>query len=539
MAELPRYQQTGLLPGDIPRLDLANVKESINLTRGISNSLDRMSEFAFKEAAQRAQREGEQYGAENAPTLEQIQIAKAQGKTINDLMPKPGTYFGDAARKVQAAQLRLELETKGREEVAKISGLLDTNQIDIKEAQLRITSMTNGFSRELAQMDPQQSLAFRASIASSASDTYRKSHEKTTKIYQEGLKSNADNLVASTATLMKDSISLEENPIVLNEKLAIERQRVYDIASATNDPKFVAEKMAEFETKRLNAIVDHVSSSAFAKTPMEGIRKIQNKEFGNLSEVMKTVDMDKLQKRYIDRAGETATMWKRSSELKAAENIDLVNNIKDDVYSSKISGQVGYNRIKALGVTLPDEERKAFLNGDLAGATAQVYGEFESMADRGNLGESVIDTYAKSGVISWKQANALKKIARGNEQDMSRARQFVQNSLGVADLTMPGYGAEKKNVADINAQLAKEKQEALNQGLPFNAMERASELVGGKTTQLVLEAKKASRERLKKKLETAGVEYREDYTEETLRSAGIKSEDERKSILRTQREVNK
>ena len=537
MAELPRYQQTGLLPGDIQRLDLANVKESINLTKGITNSLDRMSEFAFKEAAQRAQREGEQYGAENAPTLEQIQIAKAQGKTINDLMPKPGTYFGDAARKVQAAQLRLELETRGREEVAKISGLLDTNQIDIKEAQLRITSMTNGFSRELAQMDPQQSLAFRASIASSASDTYRKSHEKTTQIYQEGLKSNADNLVASTATLMKDSISLEENPIVLNEKLGIERQRVYDIASATNDPKFVAEKMAEFETKRLNAIVDYVSSSSFAKTPMEGIRRIQNKDFGNLTEVMKTVDMDKLQKRYIERAGETATMWKRSSDLKAAENIDLVNNIKDDIYAGKISGQVGYNRIKALGVTLPDEERKAFLNGDLAGATAQVYGEFESMADKGNLGEAVIDTYAKSGVISWKQANSLKKIARGNEQDMSRARQFVQSSLGVPDMALPGYGTEKKRVNDIGAQLAKEKQEALNQGLPFNAMDRAIELVNDKTTQLITEGKKASRARLEKKLEEAGIAYREDYTEETLKAAGIKSQDVRKSILRTQREV--
>ena len=539
MAELPRYQQTGLLPGDIPRLDMANIKESVNLTRTISNSLDRMSDFAFKEAAQRAQREGEQYGAENAPTLEQIQIAKAQGKTINDLMPKPGTFFGDAARKVQASQLRLELETRGREEVAKISGLLDTNQIDIKEAQLRITSMTNGFSRTLAQMDPQQSLAFRASIASSASDTYRKSHEKTTQIYQEGLKSNADNLVASTATLMKDSISLEENPIVLNEKLGIERQRVYDIASATNDPKFVAEKMAEFETKRLNAIVDHVSSSAFAKTPMEGIRRIQNKDFGNLTEVMKTVDMDKLQKRYIERAGETAVMWKRSSELKAAENIDIVNNIKDDVYRGKISGQAGYNSIKALGVTLPDEERKAFLNGDFAGATDQVYGEFVSMADRGKLGEDVVNTYAKSGVISWKQANELKKIVRGNEQDMSKARQYVQNSLGVADLSMSGYGQEKARVAEINTQLGKERQDALDAGLPFNAMERAIELAGDKRTQLVTESKKLSRESLKKKTDELKIEYREDYTDDTLKRAGVSSQDDRRRILRITKEIQR
>ena len=537
MAELPRYQQTGLLPGDIPRLDMANIKESINLTRTISNNLDRLSDFAFKEAAEKAQREGMQYGAENMPGIEQVILAKEQGQDINSLFPKAGTFFGDAARKVQGAQLRIQLESKGREDLARISAALDINQIDLKEAQLQIKSMTDGFGRTLSQLSPEDGLRFRASISTVANDTYKKAVEKTTQMYQEGLKFNADGLLASTATLMKDSISLEQDPVLLNEKLTIEARRVFDVARATGDTKFLAEKMAEFETKRLNAIVDHVSSSSFAKTPMEGIRRIQNKDFGNLSEVMKTVDMDKLQKRYIERAGETAVMWKRSSELKAAENIDIVNNIKDDVYTSKISGKEGYNRIKALGVTLPDEERKAFLNGDLAGASQQVYGEFESMADKGNLGEAVIDTYAKSGVISWKQANALKKIARGNEQDMSRARQFVQSSLGVPDMALPGYGSEKKRVNDIGAQLAKEKQEALNQGLPFNAMDRAMELVEDKTTQLITDGKKASRARLEKKLDEAGIAYKEDYTDETLKAAGIKSQDVRRSILRTQREV--
>jgi hypothetical protein len=251
------------------------------------------------------------------------------------------------------------------------------------------------------------------------------------------------------------------------------------------------------------------------------------------------VDMDKLQKRYIERAGDTAVMWKRSSELKASENIDLVNNIKDDIYTGKISGQVGYNRIKALGVTLPDEERKAFLNGEFGGANPQVYGEFESMADKGNLGEAVIDTYAKSGVISWKQANTLKKIARGNEQDMSRARQFVQNSLGVPDLTIPGFGQEKARVADINSQLAKEKQEALNQGLPFNAMDRAMELIGDKKTTLIAESKKSSRESLKKKTDELKIEYREDYTEETLKRAGVKSQDDIKRIVRITKEIQR
>ena len=539
MAELPRYQQTGLLPGDTTRLDFADVKESISMSKGIQSSLDRMSTFAFKEAAEKAQREGAQYGAENQPSVEQIMLAKEQGQDINSLFPKPGTYFGDAARKIQGAQLRLELESLGRNELSKISSALDTNQIDLKEAELRIKGMTDGFSRTLSQLSPEDALRFRASIGTVASETYKKAHERNTKIFQEGLKSNAEMLLTSSATLLADSLSLEQNPILLSEKFNVERQRVFDTASATMDPEFVKAQMEAFDKKRLNAIVDYVTKSDFAPTPMAGLRRLETKDFGKLSEVMKTVDMDKLRKQYVERAGETATIWKRSSELKAAENIDLVNNIKDDIWSGKISGQVGYNRIKALGVTLPDEERKAFLHGDFAGANPQVYGEFESMADRGNLGEEVINTYAKSGVISWKQANSLKKIARGNDQDMSRARQFVQNSLGVPDLTMPGFGQEKARVADINSQLAKEKQDALNAGLPFNSMDRAMELINDKKTTLITEGKKASREALKKKTDELKIEYREDYTDETLKRLGVKSEDDRRRILRITKEIQR
>jgi len=36
MAELPRYQPTGYLPADIPRLDFANIKEQVAMTQGIN-----------------------------------------------------------------------------------------------------------------------------------------------------------------------------------------------------------------------------------------------------------------------------------------------------------------------------------------------------------------------------------------------------------------------------------------------------------------------------------------------------------------------
>jgi len=539
MAELPRYQQTGLLPGDTTRLDFANVKESISMSKGIQSSLDRMSTFAFKQAAEKAQREGAQYGAENQPGVEQVMLAIEERKSPSELFAKPGTYFGDAARKVQAGQLRTELEVRGRQDLARLSATLDAGPVDMKEVTTQIKGLTDGFSRALASIDPEESLRFRASMATAGNAVYTKATERTAKIYQEGLQVLAGDSLAATSTILADTLTSESDPLALQERFNVERSRVYEVAKQTGDPTFVKSTMEAFDKKRLNAIVDYVTNPDFAPTPMAGLRKLEAKDFGKLSNVMQFVDMDKLRKQYVERAGETATLWKRSSELKAAENIDLVNNTKDDIWSGKISGQEGYNRIKALGVTLPDEERKAFLHGDFAGANPQVYGEFESMADRGNLGEEVINTYAKAGVISWRQANGLKKIARGNEQDMTRARQFIQNSLGVADITTLGFSQEKKTVADLSAQLAKEKQEALNQGLPFNAMERAIELSNDKRVTQVVEQKKDARDRLKKKLEAVGLEYSENYTEETLRRAGVKGSDDQRKILGLIKEIQR
>lgn len=539
MAELPRYQQTGLLPADTTRLDFADIKESISLTKGIGSSLDRMSNFAFKEAGEKAQREGMQWAAENQPGVEQVMLAVQEGRSPAELFAKPGTIFGDAARKVQATQLRVELEARGRQDLANLSAAIEAGPIDMKDITTRIKGMTDGYGKALASIDPEESLKFRASMGTAGNAVYTKATERAAKMYSEQLKVLAGDALATTPTILNDTISSEQDPKMLSDRFMVERSRVIDIAKQTGDPQFLNETIKEFDIKRLNSIVDYVVKPEFAPTPMAGLRRLETGDFGKLSEVMKTVDMDKLKKRFIDRMGEDATMWKRSSELNAAKNIDLVNNIKDDIWASKISGTEGYRRIKALGVTLPDEERKAFLHGDFAGANAQIYGEFESMADRGLIGEAQLDIYAKNGTISWKQANGLKKIVRGNEQDMSRARQFVQNSLGVADITMPGMGMEKKRVADINTELAKRKQAALDQGLPFNAMDVAMELVSDKTTQMVLDAKKSAREGLKKKLDELGVQYREDYDDDTLRRAGIKNQDDRKKIIRFVKEIQR
>ena len=272
MAELPRYQQTGLLPGDTTRLDFADVKESISMSKGIQSSLDRMSTFAFKEAGERAQREGAQYGAENQPGVEQVMLAIEEGKSPAELFVKPGTAFGDAARKVQATQLRTELEVRGRQDLARLSATLDAGPVDMKEVTTQIKGLTDGFSRALASIDPEESLRFRASMATAGNAVYTKATEKTAKIYQEGLQVLAGDSLTATSTILADTLMSESDPFALQERFNVERSRVFEVAKQTGDPAFVKSTMDAFDKKRLNAIVDYVTKSDFAPTPMAGLR---------------------------------------------------------------------------------------------------------------------------------------------------------------------------------------------------------------------------------------------------------------------------
>ena len=539
MAELPRYQPTGYLPADVPRLEFANIKESVAMTQGINSALDRLAGFAFKEAEEKARREGLQYGAENMPSAEQVMRAMEEGKSPSELFAKPGTVFGDAARKVQAGQLRSELEVLGRQELAKLSATVETGTFDLKEVQTTIKSLTAGYARAISSVDAEEGLRFRSSMATAGNTVYEQATKNFSKIVSEGKITLANDSLAATSTIIASTLKTENDPTMLANRIKVERSRVFDIASQTGRPEFVQSTMAEFNKKVLNAIVDYTLSPTFADSPSQAIKLIESGSFGKLSEVMKTVDRDKLKKAYIERAGEEATMWDRASKLNASRNVDELNTIEDNLYAGKISGSEAYRQSKALGITLPDEKRKAWLNGDLAGANPQNYGNFESLADRGKLGETDIDGLAKNGQISWKQANTLKKIARGNEKDMGAARQFIDNTLGINDPLSPGLEDSKAKSSRAKATLAQQKQDALNAGLPFNAMEAAQTLVKQKEISDSVTAKTTARTELERISKESNLEYKENWTDADLKRAGVDNEDVRKKIMRQVKVIQK
>lgn len=535
MATLPLYQPTGYLPADTPRLDYANLKEQANQLNTITSALDRVSNFAFKKAAEQAEREGLQYGAENQPSVQQVMAALERGESPQELFAKPGTVFGDAARKIQAGQLRNELEVLGRKKLADLSVAVSSGTFNLQKVQQEITAVTNGYAKAISSVSPEEGLKFRASMATAGSGVYAEASKKAYQIYNEGVKANADELISQSPIILADTFKSESDPVMLAQRVNVEMQRVYDISKQAG-PEFLKEKLADFSRQKLNALTDYFASPEFSKNALDGLNRINRNDFGKMSEVMKGVNKDKLIKNFSERMGETATAWKRANELENSTKIDEVNLIKDQMYSGVISGSVALSRIKALGVNLPDSERKAMLDGDNAGANAMMYGQFESLADRQLVGENYFDDLANAKVISWKQANTLKKVVRNDNPEMSRARQFIQNSLGVPDMMAPGFGNEKATVASLNKQLTEAQQRARVAGETFNPMAFADELVKSKEAQNVIVANENREKRLDEKFKKYKVVYDKTrtYTADDLTRLGI-PKSEHQSILNIQK----
>jgi hypothetical protein len=171
MAENPRYQRQNIMLAETQPLQFADIKESISRSKSLELSLNKISEFAFKSASEKAKKAGAEYAVTNKPTLQQYADAIQNNVDPETLFSEDYTYFGQAAREVQAVGFRTELETEARSEMAKIKAVIKSGlPIDKEEIKASLTGLTNGYGNTLAKISPEQALKFKAAISAQGYD---------------------------------------------------------------------------------------------------------------------------------------------------------------------------------------------------------------------------------------------------------------------------------------------------------------------------------------------------------------------------------
>jgi hypothetical protein len=446
MAELPRYQPTGYLPADVPRLDFANLKESVAMTQGISAALDRLSNFAFKEAAETAQREGAQYGVENAPTMEQVLKAQEAGQTPQELFAKPGTYFGDAARKVQAQQVRIDFEAKARQNLDAVSAAIDSGAFDLNKIQTEIKAITtkNGSYRKvLASVDADEALKFSASITSAGNAVYKKATDQYLKLVGMQNEKLVTDSLNSYSTMIADVLKAEQDPTMLAERIKAEENSAIKLIERSTRPEFVKQKRDELQDKIYSNIVDHLIDSSPNAT--QALLKLQKGDVGNLSELYKGLDKDKLGAMFLKRATEKASALTAAKNIEKVGNEEMVNNLLIDYYNPAISAtqkrEIGLKIVKSKVLSIDQVEK--FLNPSPDGDSA-VFSNISLQVKTGVITDlnDLRKISARSGISGKQLADLSKQLIDRTEKDEGQAAAIIRRNAGLPDVSV---GKNKAN----------------------------------------------------------------------------------------------
>ncbi len=260
MALLPRYTPAGITIAAPQPLTTAPQAAAASLGRTVSAGLDRISNFAFRQAYQQAAIEGKEYGAEKAPTIEQVKQAQEDGEPLS----APGdttTVFGRAARAQGLVTMRQNVESAGRAELAQMHAKVINTEAPIDQYASQMNDVIKGYGDAIAQASPSAAAALRASLATVASMQYRvhatglakKVEARRLVVAGETINQiikNAENIVRSgigSSYGIADGDEWAAAP--LDSILASERNRILKVAYSIGDARLAKAALKQFNDK--------------------------------------------------------------------------------------------------------------------------------------------------------------------------------------------------------------------------------------------------------------------------------------------------
>ena len=159
MAILPRYQRIGLKTRQPQQMDFAAAREQARLGQNLSQQLDRMSDFAFKQAAAEAETRGQEAVREEGalPTL--TALREAGGPTN---IEERAAF--DAANRIAV----VEIESLAKQDYQNLVREADKDDMPMSVFQESIADIQNGYAASLQEIDPVAAGVLSARLSDSA-----------------------------------------------------------------------------------------------------------------------------------------------------------------------------------------------------------------------------------------------------------------------------------------------------------------------------------------------------------------------------------
>lgn len=176
---LDKYQRSQTL---LPVGELTNVasQQALRSSQTLEGRLDKLSSYFYESLKEEAVTKGQLYAVKNSPSLQQIYDAVENKQDVNALFAKEGSYYGDAARAVQADYLRQDSIATFLSKTELIKKQLENRTLSFDDAEAIASSLQaeiNGTYDVIAQISPDAALKFNAQTNKLGYDVYSTANE--------------------------------------------------------------------------------------------------------------------------------------------------------------------------------------------------------------------------------------------------------------------------------------------------------------------------------------------------------------------------
>lgn len=294
------------------QVDMVAPRVEANANAQLASALDRMAAQINNDALQVRAQEGLQFAAQNPLTAEQLNAAKNGDTTTLDLSSNPLSAFGNAVRKARAFELSSHFEIEGRNELAKLLTDIENGLATSEQVSNKVATMTDGYGKSLAKIDPEAAFKFRATMATHGSTVLRAAYESDMKRAKAERLAKFDSDFDNVTRLLEATVSegfwnrdtgvrdANGQPVMemrsIDELADVFRQNLLKQSVLLGDRNVQREYSDKFELAlkkaKVSAITKEITQDAYVNDPVGTLKRIRAGDVGKMSPVLQQLIRD-------------------------------------------------------------------------------------------------------------------------------------------------------------------------------------------------------------------------------------------------------
>ena len=462
MADLPLIQSGRIenigIPGAVtpqvsaPQVDYTGLKAGAQYSSQVAQTLDRLSQSLFGIASEAAKQSGMQYVADNPITDEQLQAAK-NGNVESLRLGGTFNVFDQAVRKARAFEVSASFEAEARNELATMLTAIEQGQATTEQVQTKINTMMTGYGKSLAQVDPEASLKFRATIATAGNTVLAKAAEAELKRAKQQKLIKFDQDFDASVRLLEAAVSqgFWVDPKTGTKRSVDDLADVYRqtistsallLGDATTQKTYSDKFEAALKNAKIGAVSSFVTAPEFSADPEAGLAMIRAGNVGKMSDVYKAMPFDdqaKVMANYMVAINQRETVTKQKQAAAKREGEIQLATLMQEMYTAPAGSpaqRAAQSKIVGLAQAVPGVVTDATLKDILQPKQPKSDPMVEFNVVRGILDGTITTAdqvlgYVGKGLTGNDAVGALKLINSENRRDQSEIERGINRLAGI------------------------------------------------------------------------------------------------------------